>query len=282
MDGPAPPGSRCRGNRPASSRLELPRTASNEERFSPPSTRRKKKPKTKKRGRARSKSARAERARQKKIDSPQMWLTTMFHVGTGLPWDWRTGPSNSSERKHFQQHRTAPPPRRLWSPPTRDTNTGSAIQSERHLLIRVERICAAVEGIRLRLGSQGVVYLWPDREAARPTTAGAAPGRAQGYPQGTPLASSTPEANNSSTGTVAPIPDRRPEPLRAHPVTPRDLPMWRGRAWTPPVSSPAASSRSAIRSCGLVMLRSSLRSTTGVGTYSRFSEPGFPAPTPAD
>ena len=32
-----------------------------------------------------------------------MWLTTMWHVGTGLPWDWRLGPSDSSERDHLKQ-----------------------------------------------------------------------------------------------------------------------------------------------------------------------------------
>ena len=32
-----------------------------------------------------------------------MWLTTMWHVGTGLPWDWRLGPSGSSERDHLKQ-----------------------------------------------------------------------------------------------------------------------------------------------------------------------------------
>ena len=32
-----------------------------------------------------------------------MWLTTMCHLGTGLPWDWRTGPTDSSEREHLRQ-----------------------------------------------------------------------------------------------------------------------------------------------------------------------------------
>ena len=27
----------------------------------------------------------------------------LWHVGSGLPWDWRTGPSDSSEREHFQE-----------------------------------------------------------------------------------------------------------------------------------------------------------------------------------
>src|SRR5205085_107742 len=83
------------------SRLELPRTVSHEQRFSPASVRRHARPKP--RRRARSRAARARRARQKKVNSPQMWLTVMFHVGTGLPWDWRTGPSDRSERDHLRQ-----------------------------------------------------------------------------------------------------------------------------------------------------------------------------------
>ena len=30
--------------------------------------------------------------------SPQLWLTLLWHVGSGLPWAWRTGPSGASER----------------------------------------------------------------------------------------------------------------------------------------------------------------------------------------
>ena len=32
-----------------------------------------------------------------------MWLTLMWHVGSGLPWDWLTGPSDFSERGHMQE-----------------------------------------------------------------------------------------------------------------------------------------------------------------------------------
>ena len=39
----------------------------------------------------------------KRTNSPQMWLTLFWHVGTGLPWAWRTGPSDSSERQHLQE-----------------------------------------------------------------------------------------------------------------------------------------------------------------------------------
>jgi hypothetical protein len=40
-------------------------------------------------------------ARHKKATSPQLWLTLLWHVGSGLPWAWRTGPSGASERDHL-------------------------------------------------------------------------------------------------------------------------------------------------------------------------------------
>jgi hypothetical protein len=152
------------------SRLELPRTASNEQRFSPAQARRKQKPDAKQRRRARSKKTRAERARQKKVNSPQMWLTTMFHVGTGLPWDWRTGPSDSSEREHLQQMIDALPANALA---TADAGfVGYAywkalIESGRHLLIRVGANVRLLKKLGYAVERHGTVYLWPDREAAQ-------------------------------------------------------------------------------------------------------------------
>src|SRR5258706_7720208 len=79
-------------------------------------------------------------ARQKKANSPQMWLTTMWHVGTGLPWDWRTGPSDSSERDHLLQMIAALPPQALV---TADAGFvgyeywKALLDSGRQLLIRV-------------------------------------------------------------------------------------------------------------------------------------------------
>jgi hypothetical protein len=31
---------------------------------------------------------------------PQAWITMLWHMGLRLPWSWRLGPSNSSERQH--------------------------------------------------------------------------------------------------------------------------------------------------------------------------------------
>jgi Transposase DDE domain len=154
------------------SRLELPRTESNERRFSPTKTRRssRSKPKARSRRRARSRASRDRRARQKKANSPQIWLTTMFHVGTGLPWDWRLGPSDSSERDHLQQMIKALPAGALV---TADAGfvgyqTWKAIlDSQRHFLIRVGANVRLLRKLGYVEEKEGLVYLWPDRQAKR-------------------------------------------------------------------------------------------------------------------
>jgi hypothetical protein len=153
------------------SRLEWPRTESHEQRFSPANARRSKsKPRPNPDRRARSRAARARRSRQKKTNSPQMWLTTMFHVGTGLPWDWRIGPSDSSERDHLRQMLEALPAAALI---TADAGfvgyeTWKAIlESGRHLLIRVGANVRLLRNLGYVKEKNGLVYLWPDRAAAR-------------------------------------------------------------------------------------------------------------------
>jgi hypothetical protein len=39
----------------------------------------------------------------KKGCGPQMWLTTLWHMGTGLPWAWKQGRSDDCERRHLRQ-----------------------------------------------------------------------------------------------------------------------------------------------------------------------------------
>lgn len=41
-------------------------------------------------------------ARKSAEPEPQVWITMMWHMGLRLPWTWRLGPSNSSERGHVQ------------------------------------------------------------------------------------------------------------------------------------------------------------------------------------
>jgi hypothetical protein len=95
------------------SRIELPRTTSNEAAYSPKRKGSKKKGARKLSAKGKNKNNRGKQWRKakrqsaesirKKANSPQMWLTLFWHVGTGLPWAWRTGPSDSSERQHLEE-----------------------------------------------------------------------------------------------------------------------------------------------------------------------------------
>ena len=151
------------------SRLELPRTISNEERFSPPKTR----PNAQRKPRGRAAKAKAERkrrSREKKANSPQMWVTTMYHIGTSLPWDWRLGPSNSSERDHLREMIDG-----LDSDALIVADAGfvgyetwkTILESGRHLLIRVGANVRLLKNLGYAEQKQGLVSLWPDRQAKR-------------------------------------------------------------------------------------------------------------------
>jgi Transposase DDE domain len=88
------------------SRLGVPRTQRNEERFNKP-----RKPRRNKKSRKKRRGRHAERKWPKRSTkshydpqpvAPQMWLTLVWHVGIRLPWCWKLGPSFSSERAHVQ------------------------------------------------------------------------------------------------------------------------------------------------------------------------------------
>ena len=84
------------------SRLSTPRTASNEREFCAPNYG---KGKTAKYRRKKTKGMR-RRANQKnkpQPQRPQAWITMLWHMGVRIPWAWRLGPSNSSERQHVRE-----------------------------------------------------------------------------------------------------------------------------------------------------------------------------------
>ncbi len=81
------------------SRVSAPRTVSNEKEFCAPKygqgkTAKYRKKKTK--GMRRRKNEKNKPQPQE----PQAWITMIWHMGLRLPWTWRLGPSNSSERGH--------------------------------------------------------------------------------------------------------------------------------------------------------------------------------------
>ncbi len=84
------------------SRATTPRTVSNEREFCAPNYG---KGKTAKYRKKKTKGMRRRKNEKNTPEpqSPQVWITMMWHMSLRLPWAWRLGPSNSSERGHVME-----------------------------------------------------------------------------------------------------------------------------------------------------------------------------------
>lgn len=151
------------------SRVALARSQSLETAFAP------QRPRTRTARRHSSTTARrppkkqAVAARHKKATSPQLWLTLLWHVGSGLPWAWRTGPSGASERDHLVAMVPEFPAQallvadagfvgyELWQ---------TLLTAGHHFVIRVGANVHLVRQLGWTREYAQMVYLWPD-EAAR-------------------------------------------------------------------------------------------------------------------
>jgi hypothetical protein len=143
------------------SRVELPRTRSHEQAYS---TIRKKRHGKNRRGR------RLSATNAKKANSPQLWLTTMWHAGTGLPWDWRTGPADSSERAHLRAMLGGLPAGALLAADAGFVGYAGMweiFSGGRHLLLRVGSNVRLLKQLGWARERDGIVYLWPDEAARR-------------------------------------------------------------------------------------------------------------------
>jgi hypothetical protein len=149
------------------SRVDVPRTRKNEERYSPKS----KLSRAAQKRRRKAKRRRSLReARERKANVPRIWLTMLWHVGSGLPWDWRTGPSDSSERGHFQEM--------LGSVSDGSLLTADAgfvgydlwktvLGAGHQFLVRVGSNVRLLTKLGYARQRDGLVYLWPDRAAKK-------------------------------------------------------------------------------------------------------------------
>lgn len=144
-------------------KVDVPRTHSNQQAYAP--------------GRKRARSGKRNRrikphdpAATKKTMQPQLWLTTLFHVGVHLPWDWRIGPADSSERAHALEM--------LPTLPEGSLLTGDAgfvgydfaqnvLENGCQLLVRVGSNVTLLKQLGFVREFQGTVYVWPDKAARR-------------------------------------------------------------------------------------------------------------------
>jgi uncharacterized Zn finger protein (UPF0148 family) len=146
-------------------RLELPRTEANEKRYSAIP---KKKSQRSKGAKRRWDQERAEKSRRKKASIPQMWLTTLWQMTVGLPWDWRTGPCNSSERAHALEMIPHLPENALVVADAGFVGYDfwKAIrENDRHFVIRVAGNVRLLRKLCYVKEHQGIVYVWPDSAA---------------------------------------------------------------------------------------------------------------------
>lgn len=108
----------------------------------------------------------------RKKTGPQLFVTTLLHMGTGLPWDFRIGPGTASERRHLQEMLADLPKQSLL---VADAGfTGYEFY---------QRILAAQQSFLLRVGAnvhllrklgyieqegRDTVYLWPEKNWHEP------------------------------------------------------------------------------------------------------------------
>jgi IS4 transposase len=140
------------------SRIELPRTRSHEQAYS---STRKKRRRGKQRRRKRLAAGHAQKA-----NSPQLWLTTMWHAGTGLPWDWRTGPADSSERAHLRDMLSGLPAGALVAADAGFVGYEGLqyiLAGGRELLLRVGSNVRILKKLGWARERAGTVYLWPNQ-----------------------------------------------------------------------------------------------------------------------
>lgn len=165
------------------SRVGCPRTKSNQRYFcrstkQKAKSKRKTKSKTKRKAKAKTKrKANQKRTRktpsasdQKKANSPQAWVTVMSNLTLGLPWDFRTGPSGSSERAHLMDMISTLPKNALITADAGFTGYEywNALQEAQvAFVIRVGASVKLLKNLGVARSSGDWVFLWPDQQQRR-------------------------------------------------------------------------------------------------------------------
>lgn len=95
---------------------------------------------------------------------PQQLLTVLWHMGTGLPWAWETGPARSAERKHLLSLLPLLPALALLVADAGfvgyDLLT-AILRGQRQFLIRIGSNVALISKLGFYQEKDDTVYLWP-------------------------------------------------------------------------------------------------------------------------
>jgi hypothetical protein len=108
----------------------------------------------------------------RKRTGPQLFLTTLLHMGTGLPWDFRIGPGTDSERRHLEAMLPSLPPGALVVADAGFTGYDlyrRLLAAEQNFLIRVGGNVHLLRGLgHVEREGPDTVYLWPDKKRHEP------------------------------------------------------------------------------------------------------------------
>jgi len=108
----------------------------------------------------------------KERTAPQLYLTTLWHMGTGLLWDYRTGPGTASERRHLEAMLPELPDAALVVADAGFCGYDlcrRVVAAGRHFLLRVGSNVHLLRklGYAVREGAT-TVYLWPEAHQDQP------------------------------------------------------------------------------------------------------------------
>lgn len=99
--------------------------------------------------------------------APQVFLTTLWHMGTGLPWDYRVGPGTARERTHLKQMVPDLPAEALVVADAGFVGYALCLRllrQDRHFLLRVGRNITLLKDLGYSHEEHdGLVYLWPQK-----------------------------------------------------------------------------------------------------------------------
>lgn len=99
--------------------------------------------------------------------APQVFLTALWHMGTGLPWDYRVGPGTASERTHLKQMVPELPPGALVVADAGFVGYALCLRllrHGRHFLLRVGGNITLLKDLGYcHEEREGLVYLWPQK-----------------------------------------------------------------------------------------------------------------------
>ena len=155
-------------------RIEAPRTPPNEAWFARvPAHRRSAGKRSVSQQKSKQKSPRGRRSTRRKTPQPagsQLWLTVLWHRGVGLLWDWRQGPSGSSERAHLREMLDGLPNKTLLVADAgfQGYEYWQALLDRGHsFVIRVAGQVRLLHGLGYVRRHANIVYLWPEKNRRR-------------------------------------------------------------------------------------------------------------------